>query len=320
MALILISVSFLAIAFVSLKLYLTLKCKWCMSKICLVGKTVIITGANSGIGYEAALEIAKRGARVILACRNEDKAVQARDSIIRETGNSNVTFGLIDFSSLESIRQFAKQILANEKRLDILINNAGVGFLRDKMTVDGLQVLMQVNYFGPVLLTMLLLDLLKKSAPSRIINVSSLLAKKANLTVENLNKYPGKIKNYNNSKLGNILFTMKLAELLKNSDVSLFSVHPGVIDTNIFRKIQGFRKIILDFVKTVYFKTPEEGAQTILFTALEPGLEIYTGGHFDECALRETYETAKDPILMESIWKKTMELLNLEVDQLLSSS
>nr|XP_023022285.1 retinol dehydrogenase 11-like [Leptinotarsa decemlineata] len=303
--------SFVLIA-LAIKVYLKVTTRWCQNKVCLVGKTVVVTGANSGLGYEVSLEFAKRGARVILACRNEDKAKQARDQIISETQNPNVVVKLVNMASLASIRNFASDILKSEKRLDILINNAGTGILRNEFTEDGLQVLMQVNYFGSVLLTMLLMDLLEKSSPSRIINISSILAKQANLTKGNLNTYTGMSVCYPNSKLGLILFTMKLAKLLKTSSVSVYSLHPGVIDTNIFNNVPIVGSIITQYFAKYFFKTVEEGIQTILHTALTPGLEIYSGKHFEECDVVETYKTARDLELMETIWKETMRLIKCE--------
>ncbi|XP_064072092.1 retinol dehydrogenase 11-like [Vanessa tameamea] len=147
----------------------------CTCAVSLLGKVVIITGANSGIGYHAALEIAAKGGRVILACRNEDKGLAARDRIITATGNSNVVYKHLDLSALDSVRRFANDVIATEDRLDVLINNAGMYGSRVKYTEDGILEGFQVNHFGHFLLTLLLSELLKKSKPSRIINVSSIL-------------------------------------------------------------------------------------------------------------------------------------------------
>ncbi|VEN55749.1 unnamed protein product [Callosobruchus maculatus] len=296
---------------VLLKVYLKLTTGWCESKVCLVGKTVIVTGANTGIGYEAALEFAKRGARVILACRNEVKAIEARNRIIRLTLNKNVAVKQLDLSKLSSVRNFANEILKSEERVDILVNNAGMASTKSKLTEDGLQLGMQVNYFGPFLLTLLLLDLLKKSAPSRIINVSSRLADHAKLTAENLTKYQGTYYTYNNSKLCIILFTIKLAQLLEDDQVYVFSLHPGVIKTDIFRVMRGWRKWIVDTFKETYFKSAEEGAQTTIHTAIAQGIEKHTGGHFQDCELIPPYKHAQNPKLCLDIWNKTLELLNL---------
>ncbi|XP_057663421.1 retinol dehydrogenase 12-like [Diorhabda carinulata] len=294
------------------KLLIYLRTGWCNSKICLIGKTVLVTGANTGIGYETALEFAKRGARVILACRDLIRAEQAKNRIISLTKNDNVIVKELNLVSLKSVRDLAEDIKKTEDKLHILVNNAGVGFLKHKYTDDGLQILMQINYFGPFLLTVLLLDLLKRSGSSRIINVASYLAKIADLTPENINKPKEGYTNYGNSKLGNILFTMKLARLLKNSDVTVYSVHPGVIATNIFNFYKGIGKLILNFLSSLFFKTPEQGAQTTLYTALEQGIEKYSGGHFEECSLVSTYAKAKDPDFSDKIWNKTIEILDIE--------
>ncbi|XP_023026093.2 retinol dehydrogenase 11 isoform X1 [Leptinotarsa decemlineata] len=307
---------FLLVTFILIKFRKKFKQKWCRSKVCLVGKTVIVTGANTGIGYETALEFAKRGARVILACRNEERATTARQKIVRETQNENVVVQILNLSSMTSVRKFAKNILDTEERLDILVNNAGVGGLEHSMTSDGLQLLMQINYFGPTLLTMLLIDLLKKSAPSRIINVSSMIARFAKLTPENLNSYTGLVMSYSNSKLGNIFFTMRLAQLLANSNLSVFSLHPGAINSELFRKIPRFLRLIGKFI----LKTPEEGAQTTLHAALQQGIEHYSGRHFEECTVVPTYKTAKDEELIRTIWDQTMKLIQCEKESLKLSS
>ncbi|CAH1992803.1 unnamed protein product [Acanthoscelides obtectus] len=183
---------------------------------------------------------------------------------------------------------------------------------KNKVTEDGFQLGIQINYLGPALATFLLLDLLKKSAPSRIINVSSFLAAHADLSVDSLDKlYQGPYYTYNNSKLCNIFFTIKLAQLLKDDQVYVFSLHPGTIKTNIFRVIRGWGKNILDPIKEIYFKTPEEGAQTTLHTALEQGIEKYSGGHFSDCKLIRPYKLAQNEKLCSDVWNKTLELLNI---------
>ncbi|KAG5883384.1 hypothetical protein JTB14_018144 [Gonioctena quinquepunctata] len=272
----------------------------------------LVTGANTGIGYETALEFAKRGARVILACQNEGRATEAKERIVKATENKNVAVKLVNFSSLKSVRNFAKDVIETEKRLDILVNNAGAGGLEPKMTEDGLQLLMQVNYFGPTLLTILLIDLLKRSATSRIINVASIVAKRANLTPENLNVYPGPLQNYYNSKLGNILFTLKLAKMLESSNVSVFSVHPGAIKTGLFRRLPPLVRMITDPIMSFYFKAPEAGAQTTLYAALEQGIEHHSGQHLEDCSFVPTYKVARNLDLVETIWNKTMELVKCE--------
>jgi retinol dehydrogenase-11 len=146
-----------ALVVLLVKTYAKLTTGWCRSQTCLVGKTAIVTGANTGIGFETALDFAKRGARVILACRDEQRANEARDRIVEETGNENVMVRLINMSSFDSVRAFAKEINAREDRLDILVNNAGAGGIGDKQSQDGHVLLMQINYFSSFLLTHLLI-------------------------------------------------------------------------------------------------------------------------------------------------------------------
>nr|CAI5826494.1 unnamed protein product [Callosobruchus analis] len=275
------------------KVYLKLSTGWCKSKVCLVGKTVIVTGANTGIGCEAALEFAKRGARVILACRDEGRAIEARDKIIKETLNKNVVVKLLDLSKLTSVRNFANEILKNEEKVDILVNNAGMAYGQNKRTEDGFILGLQVNYIGPFLLTLLL------------------LADFAKLSMDSLTKYQGAYYTYNNSKLCNILFTIKLAQLLKDDRVYVFSLHPGVIRTDIFRPMRGWFKLVIDTLKETYFKSAEEGAQTTIHTAIAQGIEKHTGGHFQDCELILPYRDARNTKLCSDIWNKTLELLNI---------
>ena len=187
--------------------------------LCL-GKTTIVTGANTGIGKETALDFAKRGARVILACRNEEKAKDAARDIIAETGSDKVVVRIVDLASFESVRAFAKVINETEERLDILVNNAGLtGSYR--VTEDGYESIFQVNYISHFLLTLLLMEKLKKSAPSRIVNVSSIMheTRYADLQLDDftLSKEKfGKVKSrYAQSKLAQVVFTRELSKRLE---------------------------------------------------------------------------------------------------------
>ncbi|XP_063824294.1 retinol dehydrogenase 11-like [Ostrinia nubilalis] len=214
-------------------------CKLCGINKCsrhLVGKVVLVTGGNKGIGYEAAKDLAERGAKVILGCRNVDRGTTARDKIIKETENKEVYFKPLDLASFKSVKAFAEDILKNEKRLDILINNAGMFGSGHSTTEDGLLLDMQTNHFGPFLLTSLLLPLLKSSAPSRIVNVSSMAYSFAKLDLDNLNMDNGKyspFQAYSVSKMCTILTTVQLAERLKGTDVTANCLHPGAVDTDI---------------------------------------------------------------------------------------
>ena len=210
----------------------------CKSKATLDGKTVIITGGNTGIGKETAIDLAKRNARVIIACRSEEKGKKAEVDIRRESGSSNVHFRKLDLASFESIRNFVKEVLAEETRIDILINNAGVMYCAYQKTEDGYETQFGVNHLGSFLLTNLLLDKLKQAPEGRIIVVSSLghqFAAKIDLDTINSEAHYNPYDAYHKSKLANVLFTKALAKRLSDTNVTVNSLHPGFVDTELQR-------------------------------------------------------------------------------------
>ncbi|KAH9496864.1 Retinol dehydrogenase 14 [Bulinus truncatus] len=289
----------------------------CNSDADLTGKTVIVTGANAGIGFMTALDLARRNARVILACRNEERAEQAKEEIISKTGNKNVVVRLVDLRNMKSVRNFAKQIIEEEPRLDILINNAGVvNEGRPKtLTDEGLETLFAVNYFGPFLLTNLLLDLLKKSAPSRIVNVSSVVNKYGTIDLDNLNaeKSFRHHHRYFDSKLALVSFTRELARRLEGSGVTANALHPGTVYTNLFNNMYFFlRYPLLCFIK-IFCKTAEEGAQTSLYLALSDDVKDVTGKYFVDCRLDETGANpmSRNMELAEKLWLASEEITGL---------
>ncbi|XP_044267585.1 retinol dehydrogenase 11-like [Tribolium madens] len=291
------------------KIYLKVTTGWCKSHTCLVGKTALITGGNAGIGYETALDLAKRGARVILACRSHSKGDEALRKIVKETGNENIVVKILNMSSFESVRAFAREINKTESRLDILVNNAGTLAFGGEVTSDNLPVIMQTNHFSSFLLTQLLLDLLKKSAPSRIVNVSSAGAKRAfDFNVEKITTHG---KDYVNSKLCNIFFTQELARRLEGTGVTAYSLHPGLVKTNIFDSVNGYLKLLVDIVVGLFSKTPEEGAQTTIYCSVAKGIENWSGAHFSDCRKVETYKTARDSDLAKKVWEKSEQIVQL---------
>ncbi|XP_066250709.1 retinol dehydrogenase 11-like [Euwallacea similis] len=303
-----------------IKLYIKLTTGWCKSNVCLIGKTAIVTGANTGIGYETAEDFAKRGAKVILACRNEDRGTKAAENIIKSTDNTNVFFKHLDMSSFESVRKFAEDINKFEKRLDILVNNAGVGTCGRKKSENGLLMLMQINYFGPFLLTYLLLDLLKKTSNSRVINVSSIVAKLLkNFDIEDLNNFPkfkfdwlGNVYLYSLSKLCNILFTIELSKKLKGTSTTTYSLHPGVVNTKIIRDLPPVMKYSNSLTFKHFFKSPIEGAQTNIYCSVAKGIEKLSGEHFHNCYRVSRYNIMESQELAERLWKTTERILNLQ--------
>ena len=209
----------------------------CRSQARLDGKTVIITGANTGIGLETAVDLAKRNARVILACRSVERGETAAVEVRKRSGNDNAVFIQLDLASLDSVREFAAKILEEEPRIDILINNAGVTNNAFTKSTDGFELTFAVNHLGHFLLTNLLLDCIKEAPSARIINISSSVYRggQINLNDINLERSYGAFEAYAQSKLANILFTRKLAKELQGTGVTVNAVHPGLIYTNIFR-------------------------------------------------------------------------------------
>lgn len=207
-----------------------------------VGKVAIITGANTGIGKQTAIGLAKYGVHVILACRNLNRAEVARAEIIEKTGNPNITCMQLNLNSFRAIREFADEFLATGKRLDILINNAGVMGMQRQTTEDGLEEHIGVNHFGHFLLTMLLLKRLASSTPSRIINVSSWGHRLVNFHRNDWNseKSYNRFHAYGQSKMANIYFTKALSKRLEDTGVVCNALHPGVIFTDISRNLDSY--------------------------------------------------------------------------------
>lgn len=268
-------------------------------------KIVLITGGNTGIGKETALDLAGRGAKVYLGCRDHERGEAARLNIIEKTGNKNVFNRKLDLSSITSIRKFAEEFKKEENNLDIIINNAGYGGPK-QYTEEGFDMAMGVNHLGHFLLTNLLLDNLKISSPSRIVVVSSLVHAygEINRTDFNTEKSKG-YTDYNHSKLANVLFTRSLAKKLEGTGVTVNALHPGVVDTEIMRHVPKKFYPILIFFKTLFFKTAKSGAQTTIRLAVDPELEKVTGKYFSDCKEKECADRAKDEDTAEWLWNKS---------------
>lgn len=293
----------------------------CLSRRRLEGRTVLVTGGTTGMGLEIALDLAHRGAKVIIACPFKEEGINAMEHIIKETENGQVIFKFLDFASLDSVRKFAADILANEDRLDILINNAGVGVPVDSLTADGMHFIMQVNYYGTFLLTLLLLPLLKKTGnvkeSSRIILTSSVLHQLGQMDFDNLNKtnYWFKLQIYCNSKLCLVFFGNELARRLKDSNIVVNCVDPGAAGTKIFdsgNRILGF--FLKLFINT-FFKTTWQGAQTALHVALDKRAGEITGGFFKNCAPSKAVQRAYCSETSNVLWEQSIKLVNISPDE-----
>ncbi|XP_037037853.1 retinol dehydrogenase 13-like [Bradysia coprophila] len=270
-------------------------------------KVVIVTGSSGGIGKETALDLASRGATVYMACRDMQKCEQARLQIIDKTKNSKVYARKLDLASLESVRNFVKEFLEEEERLDILINNAGVMNLPRWETEDGFEMQLGVNHLGHFLLTNLLLDTLKASAPSRIVVVASMVYSLGVIRKDDLNskKSYNKFTAYFQSKLANVLFAKELSKRLEGTGVTCNSLHPGVVQTELMRYQTIVSKLVIPF--RICLKSPKSGAQTQLMVALDPDLEKVSGKYFENCTMEEESSVAKDDEMAKWLWNKSVE-------------
>lgn len=280
------------------------------------GKTVIVTGANTGIGKETAKDLSKRGAKVILACRNLSAAKKAAEEIKHITGNSSIiVVKHLNLASLSSVRSFVRNIKASEERLDILINNAGVYYCPDRKTEDGFEMHFGVNHLGHFLLTNLLLDMMKKSAPSRVVTVSSYVYERADINFDDINcetRYnPDKC--YSQSKLANVLFSRELARRLHGTGVTTYCLHPGIVRTDVGRymmqQIPYIKPIIFLFKHLPLFKDAEHGAQTVIYCAVDMSLENETGKYYRECRMEPVVAQALDDSIAKKLWEVSEQMV-----------
>lgn len=279
------------------------------------GKTVLITGANTGIGKETALDLAKRGARIIMACRDMEKAEGALKEVIEGSGSQNVVIKKLDLSDTKSIREFAETINKEETQLHILINNAGVMVCPHGKTADGFEMQIGVNHMGHFLLTHLLVDLIKRSTPARIINVSSMAHSWGTINLDDINSEKGydKKKAYSQSKLANILFTRSLAKKLQGTGVTAYSLHPGVVQTDLWRHLSTPQAAIMKMISP-FTKTSVQGAQTTIYCAVAPELETESGGYYSDCAPANCSSSASDDDTAQKLWELSCRMLSLSWD------
>ena len=265
------------------------------------GKVCVVTGANSGIGRVTALELAQRGATVVLICRNEGRGAPVLEEIERRGGRA--TLLTADLSSQRQVREAAAAFLARFDRLDVLINNAGIaGWGTRLVTEDGLETTFAVNHLAPFLLTGLLLDRLKASAPARAITVSSAAHKNCTLDFDDLQgerRYSG-FGAYSRSKLANILFTRELSRRLEGTGVTANCLHPGVVATGIFRNLPGWMRIILTSPLVL---SPEKGADTLLYLATAPEVAEVSGRYFVRRKPARSSRAAQDAAAARRLWE-----------------
>ncbi|MEK7128799.1 MAG: SDR family oxidoreductase [Patescibacteria group bacterium] len=274
-------------------------------------KVYLVTGATSGIGKETATALSAMGGNVVFTARSAKKGEETLKEIVSRTGNNQTSFLVVDFSSLSSVRQLACDFARTHNRLDALINNAGVMEHERKVSRDGFEMDFAVNYLAPFLLTKLLLPLLKSSAPSRIVNVSSSLHGEGKINFEDMQSGHSfdLYKTYAQSKLALILFTKKLAHELSGTGVTANALNPGVVTTKMtLKNIEHMNPIIRFFYQKTALSV-KRGAETSVYLAVSPEVEKITGEYFEDKKIKKSSSLSKDNALAEKIWNFTEKLV-----------
>lgn len=277
-------------------------------------KTILVTGGTSGIGLEASVQLAREGHRVVLVGRDEAKTRRSVDEVKQRANSPHVESLLCDFSSQASIRALAEAYRAKYDRLDVLVNNAGTVSNTRTVTGDGIETTFAVNHLGYFLLTNLLLDLLVKSAPARIVVVASMGHYRGDLNFDDLGYEKGGygiMKAYQRSKLANVMMTRSLAKRLEGKGVTANSLHPGAVATNIWTGAPGWAKPILAVLRGLFMISPEEGGKTLTYLATSPEVEGKTGLYFEKNKPKGCAPLARDEALAEKLWVKSAELVKL---------
>ena len=270
-----------------------------MGKNLLTNKIILITGATSGIGKETAIGLAKLNATIIFTTRDLLKGEKVKKELIKKTNNKNIHMLKCDLASFESIRNCCKEFISKYDRLHVLINNAGVWDFKRRESKDGIENIFATNYLAPFLMTTLLLDLLKKSSPSRIINVTSgMHYGTINFDdIEFKHNFSG-AKAYRQSKLGLILFTRLLAKKLDGTGVTVNTAHPGMNKTDLGRDAGGFSKIIFKMMG----KDPKIGADTLIYLASSSELKNISGEYFAKKKIKKSSKESYNIITAEKLW------------------
>jgi NAD(P)-dependent dehydrogenase (short-subunit alcohol dehydrogenase family) len=270
----------------------------------LSGRVALITGANTGIGFVTARELAKMGAQVFIACRSVERAQSALSEIRAIGGDLQVEALPLDLGDFDSVRECARMFLARDLPLHLLVNNAGLAGARG-FTKSGFELAFGVNHVGHFLLTQLLLERIKASAPARIVTVSS----RAHIRVRGIDwnavRQPtggrSALKEYCVSKLANVLFSAELGRRLEGSGVTTYALHPGVVGSDVWRSLPW----ILEQLVKLFTLTTDKGAATSLYCATAPEAARETGLYYDKCKVKEASEFGRDPLLAATLWQRS---------------
>ena len=279
---------------------------WIKDKICL------ITGANSGIGKQTAFELNRMGANVVMFCRNKQRAENAMNDIKNENGNTNIDLIIGDLADLDSVRQAVSEFKNKYDKLHVLINNAGSINAKKQLTVDGFEKTWGTNYLGHFLLTMLLLEKLKASAPSRIIILSSIMHKYTSKNpLEDMNYEHKKYKHfeaYGNSKLMNLWFTYELARKLEGTGVTVNAVHPGIIRTRFGKnKDNPWWYRLIYTIGGPFLNSVAKGARTPVYLASSDEVSGITGKYWVKSKQKKSSKLSRNIELQKQLWEKSLE-------------
>jgi NAD(P)-dependent dehydrogenase (short-subunit alcohol dehydrogenase family) len=279
----------------------------------LADKTILVTGATSGIGLEASVDFASRGATVVMVGRDPERTDRAVAEVKSRAKAGDVSSLLCDFGSQRQIRALADAYRAKHARLDILVNNAGLVSPSRTLTEDGIETTFAVNHLGYFLLTNLLLDLVVKSAPSRIVNVSSEGHRRGSMDFDDLGFAKGYfiMAAYSRSKLGNVLFTRELARRLEGKNVTVNCLHPGGVATGIWAKAPKGTRTLIALLGKLFFISAHEGAQTIVYLATSPDVASVTGEYFKNNRSVKIARLGRDDALAAKLWDVSAKMTGL---------
>jgi len=270
----------------------------------LAGKHCMVTGASSGLGRATALELARMGATLTLVCRSRSRGEDTAAEIARTTGNREVRLMLADLSIQQSIRELARDFLEHGQPLHVLVNNAGVFNLSRELTADGIEAVFAVNHLSYYMLTLLLLDRLKQSAPARIVNVASAAHRHGTINFDDLGNQRSyrPMRVYGSSKLANILFTYELARRLEGCGVTVNCAHPGAVASGLGANNGLMARMAMPLIG-LFMRTPERGAATQIYLASSPEVEGVSGGYYVDCKPARSSAESYDTAVARRLWE-----------------
>lgn len=273
------------------------------------GKVCLVTGASSGIGQVAAMELARMGATVVLLVRKRQRGEATRQAIMSQTGHAQVDLLVADFASLDAVRHAADEFLGRYQRLDVLLNNAGIYVSERRLSTDGFELTFAVNHLAPFLLTSLLLDCMQATGSARVVTVSSGAHMAASAKFNDVRAERGynAFRAYADSKLANILFTYALARQLEGSQVTANCLHPGGVRTNFGADATGLFRVFFNLARPLML-SPEQGAQTSIYLASSPEVAGVNGKYFVNCRAQTSSPSSYDHTIQGQLWELSEQL------------